>query len=45
MLDVVEERNKEISQLKEAIASARKEKEDEITVLSMEVMITKMPVF
>ena len=39
MLDLVEEKNKEISELKEAIAKAEKEKEDEITVLTMEVII------
>ena len=42
MLDLVEEKNKEISELKEAIAMAKKEKEDEITVLSMEVTIIKI---
>ena len=45
MLDLVEEKYNEISQLKEAIVSAKKEKEDEVTVLSMEVMIMKTPIF
>ena len=42
MLDLVEEKNKEILELKEAIAKAKKEKEDEITVLSMEVIIIRI---
>ena len=42
MLDLGEEKNKEILELKEAITKVKKEKENEITVLSMEVTIIKI---
>lgn len=39
MQEMIEEKKKDIAQFKDAIATAQTEKEDKITVLSMEVSI------